>query len=213
MQALSQRSGANGSLMLPGLKLQRAEFSSCGLYRYRLWREWGDPTHRCAFVMLNPSTADDDQDDPTVRRCIQFAKDWGFGALDVANIFAYRSTDPKALYKLVDPIGPNNDAAIKHIVSAATRVIVAWGLHGKLRDRGVIALQMISAAMRNRLAEPLALKVSETTGQPYHPLYLSGTLQPFPIYAITKGNDSRARAMEASVPGVRTFVPFKKEKK
>src|SRR5262249_14212908 len=90
-----------------------AVISDCGRYRYSLTRRWGDAAEpRALFVMLNPSTADAEQDDPTIRRCIGFAKAWGMGSLEVVNLYALRATDPAALLSAPDPIGPKNDTMI-----------------------------------------------------------------------------------------------------
>jgi hypothetical protein len=88
------------------------------------------------FLMLNPSTADETADDPTVRRCIGYAKDWGYGTLVVGNLFALRSTDPENLYDHPDPVGPENDVHLEEICDEAEKVIAAWGHHGGLHDRG-----------------------------------------------------------------------------
>src|ERR1051326_5628436 len=96
----------------------RALFSPCGLFRYRLWRHWTPGMPPLVFVMLNPSTADAEKNDPTVERCERRAKAGGFGGGEVVNLFALRSTDPKALYSAADPIGPEND---KVIATAAGR--------------------------------------------------------------------------------------------
>lgn len=115
--------------------------------------------------MLNPSTADARRDDPTVRRCIGFARDWGYGGIEVVNIFALRATDPRELRSARDPIGPRNDAFILR-AAAGSPVVVAWGIHGALGDRGVLALKLFGA--RSRL---LALGRTRS-GAPRHPLYL-----------------------------------------
>ena len=99
-------------------------------YRYRLSRTW-DPTGPVvAFVMLNPSTADAEVLDPTVRRCVGFARGWGFGSLEVVNLFAFRATDPRDLLRAAAPVGAANDRAILDAASAADRVVVAWGTRG-----------------------------------------------------------------------------------
>lgn len=103
-----------------------AEISACGLYRYRLWRDW-TAGRRLRFFMLNPSTAGATDDDPTIRKCIGFARRLSWGGIDVINLFALRSTDPKALPFHPNPIGPDNDAAIAESLSGAGLVICAWG--------------------------------------------------------------------------------------
>lgn len=153
----------------------RATFDATGAYRYSLWRDIGEGPAG-AFVMLNPSTADAEKDDPTIRRCIGFARRWGWGGLHVLNAFAFRSTDPRALHAQVDPVGPENDATIVRIASEVAasggRIIAAWGEHGFFLYR--------DNAMR-RLLRPIAdvwaLRISKT-GQPCHPLYLPADSEP-----------------------------------
>ncbi len=96
-----------------------ADFDGTGAYRYSLWREWDSRRPIVAFVMLNPSTADAAKDDPTIRRCASFARSWGYGSLEVVNLFAYRASEPKRLRQTPDPIGPAND---DYLVDAADRV-------------------------------------------------------------------------------------------
>lgn len=103
-----------------------AVISECGLYRYELIRRWGDDP-MLEFVMLNPSTADASIDDPTIRRCIGFARLWGYGALVVRNLYAYRATDPSMLAGVDDPIGPKNRAYLSNNIAELT--IAAWGAH------------------------------------------------------------------------------------
>jgi hypothetical protein len=141
------------------------------VYRYVLWRRWGSRTSRVLFVMLNPSTADEHVLDPTVRKCVKWAKQWGFGALDVCNIFAWRATDPKELYHIPDPIGPDNDRWIQTTAMMAAMVIVAWGKHGALKRRGEEVAQML--AKHN----PYCLGVN-ADGSPEHPLYIAKATQP-----------------------------------
>lgn len=116
-----------------------ATFSACGTYRYHLWRVWDLTRPIMVFVMLNPSTADADQDDPTIRRCIGFARRDDYGGISVRNVFALRATDPKQLLTHPDPFGPENDAALLEArdVSMLTRLVAAWGTRmggRRLRD-------------------------------------------------------------------------------
>lgn len=150
-----------------------AIFSPCGTYRYLLQRFWHARLESLCMVMLNPSTADAEKDDPTVARCVERARRLGFGSLEVVNIFALRSTDPKALYRHEDPVGPENDEQI--VISARTcnMTICAWGTHGALRERGKRVLQLL----RHAGVKPYALRVS-AKGHPCHPLYLPYSLQP-----------------------------------
>ena len=107
-----------------------ALLSPCRSYRYRLWRQWSDVGGRCAFVGLNPSTADETVDDATIRKCVGFARRWGFGALDMVNLFAWRSREPDGLLDVADPVGPDNDRALLETFATAGRIVHAWGSHG-----------------------------------------------------------------------------------
>lgn len=152
---------------------QGATFSPDRVYRYLLWREWDQARTHCLFVMLNPSTADETQLDPTLRRCLRFAWDWGFGGFRVVNLFALRSTDPAGLSAVDDPEGPENDG---HLVAAAQRagkVIAGWGALGGYRDRQARVLQLLEPH-----AEIEALRLTRG-GHPGHPLYLPADLKPF----------------------------------
>jgi hypothetical protein len=141
-----------------------AVFDPSRRYRYRLWRRWaaGAPV---LFVMLNPSTADAERDDPTIRRCVGFARAWGFAGMTVVNLFALRATDPARLRRARDPVGRDNDCHIAAAAAGAGTVVVAWGTHGELgaRDRAVLALL---APHR-----PRCLGLTRG-GHPRHPLYL-----------------------------------------
>ena len=105
-------------------------FDSTGVYRYRLWREWDVSKPSVTFVMLNPSTADAKDDDPTIRRCLSFACIWGFGRLEVVNLCAYRATDPRWLFAAKDPVGPENAAYLRAATENAAMIVAAWGNHG-----------------------------------------------------------------------------------
>lgn len=150
-----------------------ATFSPCQTWRYTLWRIWDEKTPYLLFTMLNPSTADQEANDPTVSRCIQFAQKWGYGGLMVCNIFAYRATDPAVMKAAHDPIGPGNDAAILRAAQHAGMVVCAWGNHGEHLDRSRAVRAMLHDA-----AIPLYCLAVTQTGEPGHPLYLKGNLRP-----------------------------------
>ncbi len=148
-----------------------AVFDSTGTYRYWLWREWNANAPRLSFVMLNPSTADADRNDPTIRRCIQFAHAWGYGAVDVVNLFAYRATQPQILRQVSEPIGHENDRHLRSVCDQAEVIVLAWGNWGSLHGRDRAVLQLLS----NRAVHCLGVTRS---GQPRHPLYLRGDTRP-----------------------------------
>ena len=142
-----------------------------GLYRYSLSREWDTNAPRIAFVMLNPSSADAITDDPTLRRCINFAKSWGYGSLEVVNLFAYRTTKPAELNLVKDPIGSENDCYLKEAFTVADRIIVAWGTRGILRNRSKEVLSFLTGF------EVYCLGTTKK-GYPRHPLYLKSNTKP-----------------------------------
>nr|WP_042806132.1 DUF1643 domain-containing protein [Thioalkalivibrio sp. ALE19] len=163
------------------VQVQRgARLSPCRRYRYALWRHWG-PSHtadahrRMAFILLNPSTADETEDDPTIRRCMGYAFDWGFDGVVVLNLFAYRATNPAELKEQDDPVGEDNDWMLRRETENAGCVVAAWGNHGVYQGRGETVANMLTQA-----GVPMrALKVTGT-GQPGHPLYLPRNLEPVP---------------------------------
>ncbi len=152
-----------------------ATFGPRRRYRYRLWRTWDVAAPRVLFVLLNPSTADEQVNDPTIRRCIGFARRWGFGGVEIVNIFAYRSTDPAALRAIADPIGPRNDHHIKAARRKASRCIAAWGNQGSYLGRSAHVLR---ALRRQGEVECLC---ETKIGQPGHPLYISSKALPRPF--------------------------------
>lgn len=155
-----------------------AVFDSSGTYRYLLWRVWSGDAPRVAFVMLNPSAADAAANDPTIRRCIGLARAWGYGALEVVNLFAYRTAYPAELGNAGDPIGPENDRYIRAALVRCAAVIAAWGVHGSLRQRGAQVSEMLRA-----LAGGTACCLGRTrAGHPRHPLYLSNRIVPQPFF-------------------------------
>lgn len=147
-----------------------AIFSPCRRYRYELWRRWAAGPF-VQFIGLNPSTADETNNDPTVRRCIDFAKRWGFAALCMTNAFAFRATDPADMKAEPAPIGPDNDATLSAIAARAGLVVAAWGVHGSHLDR---ERQLLTALPRLHCLGITA------AGHPKHPLYIKATTQPQP---------------------------------
>jgi hypothetical protein len=151
-----------------------AVFSPCRTWRYRLARFWG-PGKTLNVIALNPSTADEKENDPTVTRLIIRAQHLGFDGLVVANLFALRSTDPSSLYSHQDPIGPKNDDFILCQALECETVVCAWGNHGKLKQRGDAVKRML----RNAGIDLHAFKFTNA-GEPSHPLYLSYKIAPKP---------------------------------
>ena len=114
-----------------------------GNYRYLLWREWNSSNKTVTFIMLNPSRADAQINDPTITRCINFAKSWGYGRLEVVNLFAYRTHKPSLLKQATKPIGKDNDRYIIESVEKSDRVILAWGNHGAWRQQDLYTLELL----------------------------------------------------------------------
>ena len=168
-----------------------ALLSGDGMYRYLLWREWrgvapkenwqwfgakdgaghelGEPKS-CLFVMLNPSTADGEADDPTIRRCVGFAKRFKFDRLEVVNLFAYRATDPQEVLRMTgagDPIGPRNQDIIERAAADAGLIICAWGAHGSHIGQDETVRGWLEI-----FGKPLYALGLTKDGKPRHPLYL-----------------------------------------
>ena len=160
--------------------MRDALISDDGVYRYLLQRFWDVRREALNFVMLNPSTADAILDDPTIRRCLGFARALGFGSLEVTNLFALRSTDPKALRVHIAPVGPENDEVIVSSARVCHMTICAWGNHGNYMNRSSHVLDLL----RKAGVKPHALRIGKT-GQPGHPLYLKGDLQPVELVGET----------------------------
>jgi hypothetical protein len=151
-----------------------AVYSPCEGYRYLLTRVWNPDGQRALFVMLNPSTATEVQNDPTVERCERRARALGFGAFRVTNIFAFRATDPRVMRAVADPIGPGNDAAIADSAQGwADRIICAWGTHGAHLGRGAQVERLLRETGR-----PLFTLGLSQGGHPKHPLYIGYDRQP-----------------------------------
>lgn len=149
-----------------------AELSDDGVYRYLLWRRWTKELPRAVFIMLNPSTADADIDDPTIRRCIGFAKAWGMGGIRVVNLYPFRATKPEDLWKAPFPRGQGNLNCIERAIDTDGIHIAAWGAHG--REAQVKEVRGLFYDM----GVPLyALKINGD-GSPGHPLYIKGDAVP-----------------------------------
>lgn len=169
-------------------ELAKTVFSPCRLYRYTLWRKWDcDSLTGCSddlkhshefvqFIGLNPSTADETRDDPTIRRCIAFAKSWGYGAMCMTNLFAFRATDPKQMMKKENLADIDNQHHILSCGSEAAIVVAAWGVNGTFACRDLTVKQWLSQAKI-----PVFHLGLTKEGHPKHPLYLPKTLTPIPL--------------------------------
>ncbi len=149
-----------------------AVFSTCGLYRYYLTRSWGSGS-LCTFIMLNPHKANADITDPTIRRCMGFAKAWGFDGIEAVNLFAVKEGDPSKLKGYTDPVGPDNDEWLRNTIINSEFLLVAWGNHGDIMNRGEEVLKMC-----NNLEKTIHCLMVNKNGQPKHPLYVSGSAVP-----------------------------------
>lgn len=158
------------SAFLPGMLPDReATLSADGVYRYTLGRRWSQGPRRVAWVMLNPSSANADVDDPTIRKCIGFSKRWGFDALTVVNLFAFRATKPADLARAGYPSGPENDRYIVEACKGAEEIVLAWGGNVGPGDRR--ALQVV-AMLRSVQVQLWCLGRCDN-GSPRHPLMLA----------------------------------------
>ena len=151
-----------------------AVLSADGVYRYSLTR-WWSPAGVVRWVMLNPSTADARDDDPTIRRCVGFARAWGYGAIEVVNLFALRATDPQQLAQHPDPVGPDNDLHLvgRDLLTVPVLTVCAWGAHHFAAERAAQVL----ARLREDGVTPHHLGLT-ANGSPRHPLYLPKTATP-----------------------------------
>lgn len=150
--------------------LSGAAFSPCRRYRYRLWRRW-DERPLVNWIMLNPSTANEIDNDPTVARCQRRSIDLGFGGLIVTNLFAFRATDPKSMKAAADPVGPENNDALLGAAREAGLIVCGWGSHGTYSGRS----EEVRYLLGHRKLNFLRLTKG---GEPQHPLYLPYELRP-----------------------------------
>lgn len=158
-----------------GNQLCGAQFSECRTYRYALWRRWNADDSDVGFIGLNPSTADEAKDDPTIRRCIGFAKAWGYGGVVMLNLFAFRATEPADMKVATDPVGPMNDHILREYAEVCGRLIAAWGVHGEFqrRDLWVARLNRVGIGRKTPYVGDLFECLGTTKdGFPRHPLYV-----------------------------------------
>lgn len=148
---------------------KKAKLSRCRNHRFALWRIWGENRPAVMFICLNPSIADEAEDDPTLVRCINFAKSWGFGGVCIGNLFSLRATDPKVMLADELPVHRQNDKWLKKMAAEADMVIASWGNLGGHRGR--------SKAIRNMIPDLHYLRLN-ASGEPAHPLYLKADLKP-----------------------------------
>ncbi len=146
-----------------------AVFSSCKNYRYALWRIWDDSKPYAMFIGLNPTAADEKKDNPTIRRCMNFAKDWGYGGLCMTNLFAYLATIPTNMMTADNPVGSENDAWLTELAKTAGVIIAAWGNDGAFLGRSRQVLKLMT--------DVKCLKVNKS-GEPAHPLYQPRSAMP-----------------------------------
>jgi hypothetical protein len=166
------------------MKERICQFSPCRKYRYTLWREipqftswledYDERANQYLMVIgLNPSTADETKDDPTIRRCVDFAKRWGYGALCMTNLFAWRDTKPANMKAAMFPVGGDNDMWLRECAADAGMILAAWGTHGSFLERG----KTVASDMRNQGKTVYALR-KNADGSPQHPLYIPADTQP-----------------------------------
>lgn len=164
-------------------RMSSAVISADGRYRYKLGRYWTHETAPAVWIMLNPSTADAVEDDPTIRRCISFAKRWGFGGIEVFNLFALRSRDPIRIETAHDPVGPENDYWLTTAAQSGRTIIAAWGAcQTLLQSRR--AARVMELLVQSTAAKPTSLGLTKA-GNPRHPLYVrsDALLSPLPYPA------------------------------
>ena len=149
-----------------------AKLSECRKYRFALWRVWDDSRPHVMFIGLNPSTADETEDDPTLIRCINYAKSWGYGGVCMANLFSFRATEPGDLLVATDPVGHETDKWLAELSGKAALVVAAWGNTGGFMGR--------SQQVRLLMPDLHCLKINKS-GEPAHPLYQEAALHPVPM--------------------------------
>ncbi len=167
-----------------------AVFSQCRTYRYALWRRWAAGDRLALFLGLNPSTADGVHNDPTIRRCIQFAQDWGYDGVLVGNLFAYRTPYPKRLFEQQHAEGPDNRQWLRKLLATAARAFAAWGNAGHQSGP--------SEWLINAHKEWYCLRINRS-GAPAHPLYIPADITPMPY------SQPASAPVSETGPGVRAL--------
>lgn len=158
--------------------LKDAILSDDRKYRYALSRIWDVTKGKVMFIMLNPSKADETEDDPTIRRCIGFAKSWGYGGIVVCNLFAYRSTDPKGLLKADNPFGDKNIFITRKLVDEVSIVVCAWG-----NSHIIKKFKGFSPSSHLEFCRDKMYHLGFTKqGWPTHPLFLRSELKPIKMF-------------------------------
>lgn len=152
------------------IEARTATFDRQRIYRYELWRRWSPGDRYVQFICLNPSTADETTDDPTTRKCVKFAKTWGFDAMCITNLFAFRATSPQVMMLSPDPVGFGNDRHLLRIAANASLIVCAWSRDGGFNNR---AAQVCSLLNNYDL---YCLRITQV--QPWHPLYLPDSTRP-----------------------------------
>lgn len=160
------------SIRLDNRMISTAKFSDCLKYRYSLSRIWEPSLAIVNFIGLNPSTADHLKNDPTIHKCIRYARAWNYGGMHMTNLFAYRTPYPHEMMDQTDPVGPENDGYIKHVAHTADLVVAVWGNDGSFMERGL--------KVRNSLPNLHYLKLN-LNGEPSHPRFLKKDLKPQPF--------------------------------
>ena len=153
---------------------QGATFSDDRIYRWNLSRLWDEKLPVCTFICLNPSTADESLNDPTVRRCMNFAAQWGYGKLITVNLFAFRATNPEVMKRSFSPRGSENDEFILKAFEEAELTVAAWGNDGKYMNRGREVCDLLDDELH-------CLGLTQN-GEPKHPLYLKKDLKPYRMF-------------------------------
>ena len=159
-----------------------AAFSPCRTFRYTLHRTWDVRLNKVAFLMFNPSTADERCDDPTIRRCRGFAERWSYGSMVIVNLFAVRGSDPRIVRQVPDPVGPANDYHILNATKDCVCVVCAWGCGGHMKGE-LLKRPRAVVAMLRRCGVPVDCLGYSADGNPRHPLMLpySAKLERFEV--------------------------------
>lgn len=150
--------------------IKSAQLSADRIYRYTLWRRWSKGKRYVNFICLNPSTADEKTDDPTIRKCVKFARTWGFDAMCMTNLFAFRATDKRKMLRFHDPVGYSNDHWLLHTAKKASLIVAAWSRDGGFNNRAGNVCTLLADY------DLYCLRITQI--HPWHPLYLPDATRP-----------------------------------